>query len=483
MKVEPRPETVSWRSSSRLAQVVAELRRAAPAANVVDDPSELYGYSYDASFESLMNDYRPDVVVQPSGTADVTAAVRIAAAHRIPVTTRGAATGQAAGCVPVRGGIVMDMSRLNRIVELDAPNLQVIIEPGVVHANLNAFLAPHGLIFPPDPGSSKMCTVGGMVANNSRGMRAVKYGSTGDYVLGLEVVLPSGEVVTTGSVGSRALQSSSGLELTKLFVGSEGLLGVICQLRLRVQPLPARRGLVLASFDELEATGRAVLAVFQAGILPAAGEILDRSAIIAVNKYRPAMQLSECEAMLLFEVDGSSVAVAHDVQRVADAVRPHASAVESADDPARVAALWEARSLVGAASGQVIPNAARVYAGEDICVPLARVPEALRGIRSAGERHGLTIVTYGHIASGGLHAAPVINTSDQDAVRRVRIAADEIHQMALRLNGTVTGEHGVGLTRVPYMRQEHGAALDLMRTIKRAIDPHNLFNPGKVIPD
>ncbi len=453
-----------------------------PGAIILDDPDQLECYAYDASFEAMMCPRLPEVVVQVRNSQEVSRLLAFAFQHRIPVTPRGAATGQAGGALPVRGGILVDLSRMNRILDLDAANLQVFVEPGIVHADLNAFLARSNLIFPPDPGSSRMCTVGGMVANNSRGMRGVKYGPTGDYVLGLEVVLPGGQIITTGSIGSRALQSSSGFELTRLFVGSEGMLGIITQLRLRVIPKPRNRAMVMAQFGRLEAAGESVTAVLGAGILPSAIEILDSSAIRAVNLYRPALQVPDAEAILLYEVDGNAVSVADDAKRIAEVVKPLADNVEWSDEPTRVAALWEARSVVGAASGQIKPGCARVYAGEDICVPLTRVPETLRAIQNTARLYDLTVVTYGHIASGNLHPAPIIDVAHPDQVRRVRSFADAIHRLARQMGGTVTGEHGVGLTRIAYMREEHGPALDVMWQIKRALDPHNIMNPGKMFP-
>jgi glycolate oxidase len=453
-----------------------------PGAIVIDDPGQLECYAYDASFESMMSPRLPDAVVQPRDTDDVSRTLAYAWTRRVPVTPRGAATGQAGGALPVHRGIVVDVSAMNRVIEVDAANLQAIVEPGIVHADLNDVLARSRLIFPPDPGSSRMCTVGGMVSNNSRGMRAIKYGSTGDYVLGLEVVLPDGRVITTGSIGSRALQSSSGLELTKFFVGSEGMLGVITQLRLKVIPRPLGRGIVMARFSRLTATGESVGVVLNGGILPSAIEILDASAIKAVNIYRPALKLPDAEAILLYEVDGNPPSVAEDARRIATLVAPLADAVDWSDEPKRVAALWEARSVVGAASGQIKPGAARVYAGEDICVPLVRVPETLLAIQDLAHANDLTVVTYGHIASGNLHPAPVIDVADPEQVRRVRLFADAVHRLARRMGGTVTGEHGVGLTRIAYMREEHGPALDVMLALKRTLDPYNIMNPGKMFP-
>jgi glycolate oxidase len=479
----PAPDPDSSIDPALSAAAGRRLRQAlGPGSVVLDDPGQLQCYAYDASFEAMMAPRLPRVVVQPRHTEDVARTMRVASEQRWPVTPRGAATGQAGGALPVFGGVVVDLSSLNRVVELDAPNLQVLVQPGIVHADLNAFLARSDLIFPPDPGSSRMCTVGGMVSNNSRGMRAIKYGATGDYVLGLEVVLADGRVITTGSIGSRALQSSSGFELTKLFVGSEGMLGVITQLRLRVIPRPLARGIVMAQFGDLAATGESVSAVLAAGILPSAVEILDVSAIQAVNLYRPALHLPDCAAILLYEVDGNATSVAHDARRVAEVVGPFATGVEWSDEPRRVAALWEARSVVGAASGMIKPGCARVYAGEDICVPLRRVPETLLAIQQLARDFDLTVVTYGHIVSGNVHPAPVINVSDPEQVRRVRLFADAVHHLARQMGGTVTGEHGVGLTRTAYMREEHGAALDVMWAIKQALDPNNLMNPGKMFP-
>jgi len=453
-----------------------------PGAVVIDASDQLECYAYDASFEAMIRPRIPEAVVQPRNTADVCALARFASEQRIPLTPRGAATGQAGGALPARGGIVVDLSGLNKILEVDAANLQVVIEPGVIHADLNDHLAEWKLIFPPDPGSSRMCTVGGMVSNNSRGMRAIKYGSTGDYVLGLEVVLADGRVITTGSIGSRALQSSSGFELTKLLVGSEGMLGIITRLRLKIIPKPPARGIVMAQFGRLGSAGESVGAVLRAGILPSAIEILDSSAIKAVNLYRPALRLPDAEAILLYEVDGNSPSVAQDARRIAEVVHPLADHVDWSDEPKRVAALWEARSVVGAASGQIKPGCARVYAGEDICVPLQKVPETLLTIQRLAHEHDLTVVTYGHIASGNLHPAPIINVADAEQVQRVRRFADEVHRLARRMGGTVTGEHGVGLTRIPYMREEHGEALDVMWAIKQALDPFNIMNPGKMFP-
>src|SRR5215207_6237079 len=319
------------------ARIAADLRARLKHSEIVDERSELQTYGYDASFLTQLNPIPPDVAVIARSTEDVVAVMRYADERAIPVTPRGAASGQTAASVAVQGGIVLAMNAMNRVLEVDLPNMQVICEPGVVHAKLNEQLARHRLIFPPDPGSSRMATVGGMASTNAHGMRAVKYGPTSAWVLGLDVVLPDGQLVETGSAGSRAKQSSAGLELTKLFVGAEGTLGIITRLRLKLLPIPPARAIVLALFDVLENAGQAVQAVYQAGISPAAIEILDARCIRAANLYRPGLGLPEVEALLLFEVDGNAPGVRHDAETIGAAIAPLARGAEWSDDPRRIA--------------------------------------------------------------------------------------------------------------------------------------------------
>ncbi len=468
------------RSGSAIAR---DLRRLLRDSRVVDAEAELQTFAHDASFLTQLSPHPPDAAVIAGTADDVCAVLRYANERGIPVTPRGAATGQAAAAVALTGGIVLSLNAMNRVIEIDAPNMQVFCEPGVVHAGLNDRIAPHRLIFPPDPGSSRMATAGGMASTNAHGMRAVKYGPTSAWVLGLDVALPDGQLIETGSAGSRAKQSSSGLELTKLFVGAEGTLGVITRLRLKLMAIPPARALVLALFDVLENAGAAVQAVFGAGIGPSAIEILDERCIRAVNLYRPGLGLPEVEALLLFEVDGNPPGVRYDAEQITRLVRPLAREAEWSDEPARIAALWEARSVVGAAVGVLRPGSNRAYCGEDICVPVSRIPETLRAIQEISAKHRIPIATYGHIGGGGLHPGHLINGRDPDEIRRVLRVADEVHELGLRMGGTTTGEHGVGAARAPYMAREHGPALDAMRRIKRALDPNGIMNPGTIFPD
>ncbi len=475
------------RPSQARATLAEELRRVLNCGpgddRVLSDPVDLQTYAYDASFESRLRSFLPDVVVSATSTKEVAAVMSFAHERGIPVITRGAGTAQTGGSLAVDGGIILSLSRWKTIEEVDAKNLQIFIRPGIVHAELNRHLKPFGVFFPPDPGSSRMATVGGMVANNSSGLRAVKYGVTSQYVLGLEVVLADGTVIITGGMTSRALKTASGVELTKLFVGSEGTFGVITLIRLKVLPIPRARNIILAVFSKLEQTVETVWEIFGEGIIPSAIEIMDHAAVQAANKVKPGLNMPEGDAILLFEVDGNPPGVEWEGAKITEISERRASLVERATDERRMAELWEGRSVVGASVARLRRGFTRVFAGEDICVPISRIADAFRAVQAISEKYGIQVVTYGHIGDGNVHTGPLIEISDPDQVAKVRAMADEIHETALRLGGSVAAEHGTGFVRVPFMRQEHGAALDTMLAIKRALDPNGILNPGKIWPE
>ncbi|MBI2324155.1 MAG: FAD-binding protein [Chloroflexi bacterium] len=422
----------------------------------------------------------PDVVVLPETTDEVAAIVRLAAQTGTPIVARGAGTGQAGGAVAARGGIVIAFAHMRRILAIDRTDLQCVTEPGIVYADLNATLAGHGLFFPPDPGSGRACTVGGMVANNASGPHAVKWGTTSAYVLGAEVVLADGTVIVTGGARSKALKSSSGIDLTKLFVGSEGTLGILTKLRLRVQPRPPARAVVLAAYDVLEDTVRALDDLFAAGILPATAELLDRSAVDALMKWRPDLDLPQGEAVLFIEIEGTKTSVSASVREVEAIVQRRATTTRLAEDEAAIQRLWAARGGLAAATALLFPGKHRIFAGEDLAVPISEIPRTVRRAREIGEETGVTVLFYGHFGDGNVHSGIVIDPEDPDEVRRADELADRLHRLAIEVGGTVTGEHGTGAVRAAYMRAEHGPALDVMRRVKRALDPQGLLNPGKL---
>jgi len=460
---------------------VAALVAALGKERVLTHPADLFPYTYDASYNSEAHPGKPDCVVLPRDTADVVTAVQIANRYRVPVVPRGSASAYSGGAVAHFGGIVLAMNMLDKVLEVDADNLQVRVQPGVIHANLNDLLAKSGMIFPPDPGSSKIASVGGMVANNSSGMRAVKYGPTLQYVLGLQVVLPTGEVIWTGGEESKALQSVSGFNLTPLFVMSEGRLGVITELRLKILPKPQARGLVVARFDSLEDAAEMTRRIFRAGIVPSALEIMDRSAIRAVNLYKPDLKLEEVAAMLLVEADGTPAVVADTVAHIEQVARELATSVATATNPKAMEELWAGRAALGAASSLVVPGGARVGMGEDICVPLRDMPATLRGIAQAAERRGVAVVLYGHIGSGNVHSAIVVKHTPEE-IHKAQLLTEDIHNLALEFRGTTSGEHGIGVVRRDYADAELGFAVEVMRQMQRAFDPNGIMNPGKKLP-
>lgn len=460
--------------------IAARLRAVLPHDRVIDDPATLEPYAYDASFWSLRMRRRPDVVVIPESTADVVAAMRVAATTGTPIVPRGAGTGQTGGAVAARGGIVLSFARMRKILEIDRPNLQVVVEPGLVFADLQAALAGQGLFFPPDPGSGRACTIGGMVANNASGPHAVRWGTTSAYVLGAEIVLADGSVIVTGGEKSKALKSSSGIDLTKLFVGSEGTLGILTRLRLRVQPKPPARAVCLAAYASIDDTVLSLDDLFAAGILPSTAELLDRSAVEAIQRYRPDLGLPDGECLLLIEVEGTPDHVASAVRYVDGIVKRRASTTRFAEAEAEIQQLWAARSGMAAAAALAHPSKHRIFAGEDLAVPLSEIPRTIRAAREIAAELRIAVIFYGHFGDGNVHSAILIDPADADEVERADQLADRLHRLAVEVGGTVTGEHGTGAVRQQYMRLEHGAALDVMKRVKDTLDPQGILNPGKI---
>jgi glycolate oxidase len=434
--------------------------------------SELYCYSSDAS----QVEGRPDYVVRPKSSGEISQILRLANRLGVPLTARGAGTGLSGGAVPVRGGIVLDISSMNHIIEIDIDNLQVTVEPGIVLDKLNDALKPHGFFFPPDPGSSAMCTIGGLISNNGSGMRCVKYGTTRNYVLDLEVVMADGRLINTGS---RMLKSSAGYDLTRLMIGAEGTLGIITKVRLKIIPLPKSRMLVLASFETAEEAGKAVIKTISSGMTPSACEILDHTTIQVLKRYDPDLILPDGE-VILFEVDGSKASVEESARQIVEVCSPLACSIRIASSIKEMNDIWAARRLVGAAVSRLDPTKSRVYVGEDAGVPIKQIPSFIKRVQEISEEMDIPAMKYGHIGDGNLHVALFIDVLDESQRERLELAADRIHRAALDLGGTVSCEHGIGLARGQYMVDQCGPALDVMRAIKKALDPKGILNPGKL---
>ena len=455
-----------------------ELSRALDRSDMSLEDEVLQAYGHDET-EDLV--HPPQVVVRPRTTGQVAAVMKACHDHRVPVTPIGARTGLSGGALSVHGGVGLALDRMDRIVDIDERNLQVTVEPGVITQVLQEAVAEKGLYYPPDPASRGSCTIGGNLAENSGGPRAVKYGVTRDFVLNLEVVLPDGGVIWTGA---NTLKNSTGYDLTRLLVGSEGTLGVITKAVLRLVPLPRENRLLLVPFDSPYKACEAVSAVFRAGITPSAMEFMERDAIDWSLRFIGDDSLSvpdEVQAHLLVEVDGNDPdALMKDCEAILEVMEAHgAGEVLFAETAAQKDKLWLLRRKVGEA---VKSNS--VYKEEDTVVPRYELPRLLEGVKEIGRRYGFQSVCYGHAGDGNLHVNIVKgDLSDGAWKEEVPKAIREIFELTVSLGGTLSGEHGIGLVQRPYMDIAFSKVqLDLMRRVKEAFDPLGILNPGKVLP-
>jgi len=448
--------------------VVKDLKNIVGTANLAASPEDLVAYSYDATrMESL-----PWAVVRPADAGEVSAVLQLANRERFPVVPRGAGSGMSGGSVPVRGGVVLSLERMNRILEIDEQDQIAVVEPGVVTGDLQQAVEKRGLFYPPDPASSRFCTIGGNVAECAGGLRAVKYGVTRDYVLGLEAVMPTGEIIATGT---RTLKSVAGYDLTRLIIGSEGTLGIVTKVTLRLLPLPESVRTVLAFFSDLGSAAAAAAQVTAARVIPRALEIVDHFALRAVEAHLREDLSAGASALLLAEVDGSAVSAAAEAETIAEVMRKAGAVrIETAERPEERERLWKARRAISAALYSIKPR----KVNEDLVVPRSKVPDILREIARIGERYGLLIVNFGHAGDGNIHTNIMI---DDRELPKAEAAVREIFDATLRLGGSITGEHGIGLTKANYLPLEVGKdALQAMKRIKDALDPKGVLNPGKI---
>ncbi len=462
--------------SSKITQgVIQELEQILePQGRVLTDPADLLCYAFDASGI----DTPPGVVVMPVTTRQVAAVARLASRYQIPLFARGAGSGTAGGSVPVSHGIAVVLTAMNRILEINAGNLTARVEPGVITGRLQEEVSRHGLFYPPDPASLSFCTIGGNVSTGAGGARAVKYGVTRDYVTSLEVVLASGQVVETGHDTAKGV---AGYDLTRLLVGSEGTLGIITGITLRLVPLPQATGTALVLFTNASAACRGVKSFFQNRLLPRCAEFFDAACIQCVRHMLPVPVPDECQAMLLVEVDGSEESIGPQLEVITECCS-QCGALETvvAADAEQAETMWKARRSLSPAIRRL------GYSGkvsEDICVPRHRLPEAVERLDHIAEKFSTRIISFGHAGDGNLHVNLLFDRQDRIAVKNMEMAVSAIMEAAVSLGGTISGEHGIGLAKKGYMELDAGpAALDLMKGIKQVFDPHGIMNPGKIFP-
>ncbi len=449
---------------------IRRLRKLLGEDGITTRVEDLLCYSFDATQE----EYLPQVVTFPQNTQQVQELMRLAWEEEIPIIPRGAGSGFTGGSLPVKGGMVVSTERLNRILEIDEENLTVLVEPGVVTAKLQQAAEALGLFYPPDPASMEFCTIGGNVAENAGGPRAVKYGVTRDYVLGIEAVLPGGGMIITGR---KVMKDVVGYDLTRLLVGSEGTLAFFTKILLKLLPLPPTTGTLLALFSSREQAGDAVAAIIRSRILPTAIEFIDRGALEAVRRYAGIDIDAQAQGVLLIEVDGEEDVVMHLLEGVARVCEQVGGITRVAKDQAEAQELWRARRAISPSLVHVAPT----KINEDIVVPRSLLPQALARIEALEGRYGLPIICYGHAGDGNIHVNVMTDRRDPEKWSKAQEAVRDIFAITVELGGTLSGEHGVGITKVPYLSMELSPrVMQLFKGIKGIFDPKNLLNPGKM---
>ncbi len=451
--------------------ILKKLEQIVGRAHLLHQKEDLVCYGYDTTPDA----YYPEAVVFPKNAGQVAAVLNLARSLGISVTPRGAGSGMTGGALAVTGGIVMAMTRFNRILAIDRDNFIAVAEPGVVTGEFQKAVEAQGLFYPPDPSSAAFSTLGGNAAECAGGPKAVKYGVTRDYILGLEVVLATGEIITTGVQTAKGVV---GYDLTRLMVGSEGTLGVITKLTLRLLPLPAHVETMTAVYDSMETAAETVSEIIRQGIVPRSIEYMDNASICCAEEYMKAGLPVDAGAILIIAVDGTVHEVAEAVARISGVCKKAgARDVRTAESKADAEILWKARKSVSPALFKYGPD----KINEDIVVPRSRIPDMVRKIRALSKETGLTMVSFGHAGDGNIHVNIMLDKRHPDQVKKANQAVSDLFDHTLALGGTLSGEHGVGITKAAYMSKEISpAALGLMKRIKKAFDPDGILNPGKM---
>jgi glycolate oxidase len=452
--------------------MISEMQTIAGKEAVLTSKEDLYSYSYDAT---ALWKHMPDAVVLPTTTDQVSKIVKMANDNLVPVTPRGAGTNVSGGSVPIRGGIVLCTSRMNKILEINKTNLTTTVEPGVVLHDLNTALAKQGLFYPPDPQSFLGCTVGGTVAENAGGPYGLKYGVTKQYVLGIEAVLADGRILKAGGV---TVKNRMGYELVMLFTGSEGTLGIITKITLRLIPMPPANKTVIALFDNMSRGGQAVSDILASGVIPSKIEFVDNFVIRRIEEMNPIGLPLDANAMLMLQADGSPAAVEIESQHIMDILRKSgAREVREAKTPEEAAMYWKMRSAGFAA----VFSAARTVLAEDVAVPRDKLAEFIGKLGEISKETGFFIQYLGHAGDGNLHPSILTDIDKKEEFARAQVAVEKVIDAALSLGGVLSGEHGIGLEKRRFFNKAiDPTALELLKQIKGLMDPNNILNPGKI---
>jgi len=454
------------------AESIARIREIVGEDRIRTSQADLYVYGFDAGMHRAI----PDAVVRPANAGQISEILKLANERDFAVIPRGAGTALCGHNTPVAGGIILDLQSMNRIKEISPGDLLCVVEPGVVCDQLNEELMKLRF-FIPGPASSEAATLGGMVATNASGDKALKYGATRDYVLGMEVVMPTGEIVR---YGTRTLKNASGYQMEKLFVGMEGTLGVITEITLKMAPLPEKTAACTAAFRELVEAGQAVADIIAVPLFPAQLEIMSDICVRAVNKAT-GLGLPECGGFLLIACDGHPEAVKDEIRKVREICEKNkAFSIDYTEDPKRIAELWKGRKQMLSALSSLKSDFATVMLADDMAVPISKVPDALKGFLEIQDKYDIYIPPYGHAGDGNLHTKVLLDPENKEHWLQAEKAVKEIYDLVLKLGGTVTGEHGVAISKAEYFRKERPDSIPFMRAIKRTLDPKNILNPYKI---
>ncbi|BAC14787.1 glycolate oxidase subunit [Oceanobacillus iheyensis HTE831] len=440
--------------------------------NVETSSMSLHSYSYDATpgFRKT-----PDIVIAPHNTEEIAEIVKICNDHKIPLTPRGSGTNLSAGTTPLKGGVVLLFKLLNNILEIDDQNLTVTVQPGVVTKSLIEKVEAKGLLYPPDPSSMNISTIGGNINENSGGLRGLKYGVTRDYVLGLTIVLPNGDIIKTGG---KLAKDVAGYDLTRLFVGSEGTLGIITEAILKLVPMPEYKKTMLATYEDIDDAAKTVSAIIENRIIPATLEFLDQPTVEVVEEYNQIGLPTDAKAILLIEQDGPESVVNKDIDKIAEICKElHAVTVSVAKNEQEATALTTARRSALSTIARLRPTTFL----EDATVPRSQVAPMVKEINRIAEKYNVKICTFGHAGDGNLHPTVPTDVRDKEEYHRVEQAFAEIFEKAVELGGTITGEHGVGAMKAPFLKLKLGEeGVRALKNIKQSFDPNNIMNPGKM---
>jgi len=455
-----------------MPDLILQLKSLLGEASVLTESEDLIPYSFDGTATLRQ---KPFCVVFPKTVEEISSVIRAGGAHKVPIVTRGSGTGLSGGSLPVPGCIVMCLVQMQKTIELDEKNLTLLVEPGVLTQTIADLAESHGLFYPPDPGSIKISTIGGNVAENSGGLRGLKYGVTRDYVMGLQVVLADGQIIW---LGNKCVKDVAGYSMKDVFIGSEGTLGVIAKILLKLIPKPASKRTMLASFARMDAAAETVSAIIAAKIIPCTLEFLDKITIRCVEEYAQVGLPADVEALLLIETDGHLAAVNDEIKRIEQIARQcGAVAIKIAETADEAAKLATARRSAFTALARVAPTTIL----EDATVPRSELANMIRFIQGVATRHDLKIAVFGHMGDGNLHPTFLTNEKNHAEMERVEIAMEEIFDFAAKMGGTITGEHGVGVAKKKFLKRAVGGQnIELFRALKKTLDPQGLLNPGKI---